>query len=402
VEILDFIRNTTKQLIQRKGGVKVKRILLITLFALLSVATFYGLSDAAVCSTCHTMHNSQDGSAENTDGPFERLLKAECVACHTGSQSSQVTSFDAPRVLSDDGNPGGQGNGETNAGGDFWWVKQPGNDELGHNVEDIGVGQDSIILSDTPPGWDPLATGGGFAGGQVAAGAANWGSQLSCAGTYGCHGDHDIVGSLAAMGGTHHNDGGSDYQAGTDGFADGSTLGDSYRFLYKIKGFENRDWNWNETTSLHNEYSGAPSPDNRDGNNTYANTDTISFLCAECHGIFHSDINLSSTGVNPWVRHPTDIVLPSTGEYSDYNNGGTTYSLTVPVARGGTPSSSSQTVTPGDTGVTGAIVMCLSCHRAHGSDYPDMLRFDYTAIDAGSGTNDTIGCFVCHTTKNAN
>ncbi|CAD7777657.1 MAG: hypothetical protein KIIPBIDF_00918 [Candidatus Methanoperedenaceae archaeon GB50] len=48
---------------------------------------------------------------------------------------------------------------------------------------------------------------------------------------------------------------------------------------------------------------------------------TISGLCAECHGDFHGssdDIGSSS----PWLRHPTDIQLPGTGtEYYKYNAG---------------------------------------------------------------------------------
>ncbi|MCK4488054.1 MAG: hypothetical protein KAU38_15015, partial [Desulfobacterales bacterium] len=43
------------------------------------------------------------------------------------------------------------------------------------------------------------------------------------------------------------------------------------------------------------------------------------------------------------------------------------------------------------------IVMCLSCHRAHGTPNNDLLRWAYT-MDAGSGT-DNGGCFICHTTK---
>ncbi|RLA81698.1 MAG: hypothetical protein DRG33_00080, partial [Deltaproteobacteria bacterium] len=40
-------------------------------------------------------------------------------------------------------------------------------------------------------------------------------------------------------------------------------------------------------------------------------------------------------------------------------------------------------------------VQCLSCHRAHGSPYPDMLRWDYRNWPGG-GMN---GCAVCHTSK---
>jgi predicted CXXCH cytochrome family protein len=395
VEILDFIRNTTKTLIQkRKGGVKMKRMFLITLFALLSVAAFYGLADAAVCSACHTMHNSQDGTPFDTDGANERLLKADCVACHTGSETSQTTSFSAPRVLADDNPPSDQGGTETNAGGDFYWVNQ-GSDSRGHNVIDLpGVtGVDSNI-GITPPGWDDEATKGSYTWGNMAGGGAGaWASQLTCAGTYGCHGNHTDASSLAAIEGTHHNN--ATGQRSAPG-----TLGDSYRFLAGIEGFEDPDWNWGETQASHNEYAGAlDTAVERDDDTTdaYANLDTISFFCAECHGHFHGRIGVDSAASlqSPWVRHPTDIELPNSGEYADYNpdDPSNNYNLDVPVARIGAAGSSSDSVTPG----TDAVVMCLSCHRAHGSPEPDLLRFVYDQDSGGGGSQD--GCFVCHTTK---
>jgi hypothetical protein len=92
--------------------------------------------------------------------------------------------------------------------------------------------------------------------------------------------------------------------------------------------------------------------------------------------------------------------MPERGEYRFYNpkdNG--KYNPLVPVARGSAPKKSSSMVIPGSTSATGAIVMCLSCHRAHGSNYPDILRFNYSAIDTDNGNND-VGCFVCHASKN--
>ena len=89
---------------------------------------------------------------------------------------------------------------------------------------------------------------------------------------------------------------------------------------------------------------------------------------------------------SPWIRHPTDIALPSTGEYGGYdpvNN----YSVEAPVAW----------LDPANPTRAGAVVMCLSCHRAHGSPYPDMLRWDYNAMVAGGGGSG--GCFTCHTQK---
>jgi predicted CXXCH cytochrome family protein len=48
------------------------------------------------------------------------------------------------------------------------------------------------------------------------------------------------------------------------------------------------------------------------------------------------------------------------------------------------------------------VVTCISCHRPHGSPYPDMLRWDY-ANDCNTGNPDTeanpCGCYSCHTTK---
>jgi hypothetical protein len=42
--------------------------------------------------------------------------------------------------------------------------------------------------------------------------------------------------------------------------------------------------------------------------------------------------------------------------------------------------------------------MCLSCHRAHASQYSDILRWDYNNIFARSGAPET-GCLTCHTKK---
>jgi hypothetical protein len=43
--------------------------------------------------------------------------------------------------------------------------------------------------------------------------------------------------------------------------------------------------------------------------------------------------------------------------------------------------------------------MCLSCHGAHATDYPDILRWNYDTMNAGGGGLD-VGCFTCHTQKN--
>ena len=384
---------------------KKKKLLLglvmgMSLLLLWGVGISYAIS--GVCSNCHTMHNSQNnlGEVETYSGgilttggttPQNQLLKAGCIACHTGTTGA-TNSHDAPIVVHIT-NPAGQGAGKTLAGGDFRWVATGlgVTDSTGHNV--AGINSDDVAIGKTPPGWDPTATatGGALGDGQIAGGSGTWSNQLTCAGTYGCHGSHAYTDPDAAIAGSHHgNAGGTATQASTP-----STVGNSYRFLGGIKGLENSQWNWAETASVHNEYYGAAAP------TTYGDKGTISYSCAQCHGDFHATGEIGGTS-SPWTRHPTDFVLPTTGkEYSAYNpDGGNFYSVEAPVARGAVPATSSSTVTVGTSTSTGAIVMCLSCHRAHGSPEPDLLRWTYSGMTAGIGTDDT-GCFVCHTTKNA-
>lgn len=395
--------------------VKEMRKTLVTLFVvLISVIMVYGYVEATIntaCSSCHTMHNKQNGADVDSSGPNTRLLSASCVACHSGTNAQfsgdGKNDFSAPIVLRTGGAPSTPiGGTNTLAGGDFYWVANTG-DSYGHNV--VGVKAADAVIGVTPPGWDQTATATLTFDSktlQVTGGAGWTGNQLTCAGTYGCHGTRDVA-DLASIQGAHHNN-----LTGTTTKADATNttnVASSFRFLAGIYGLENSAWNYNEAAGTHNEYYGANDGTDRQyniGTTVYSDTHTISFLCAECHGLFHGKVADDSSYAygDPWRRHPTDIVLPSTAsaEYDDYNsdNGDNTpgnYSLQAPLARGVVPNSSSATVTL-DASATGAIVMCLSCHRAHGSDQPDLLRWDYSLMIAG-GSNQT-GCFVCHTGKN--
>jgi len=349
-----------------------------------------------VCSNCHTMHYSQDGgtppgAAEG--GPFPYLLLGSCVGCHSAESGTTKTVGTPPNqsiipVVYTTSDPGGQGPGNTLAGGNFYWVTAQGyGDAYGHNVE--GIADEDGTLHNEPPGWDPDYTNG-FSWGQVAEGASSWGTnRLTCAGVYGCHGRHTSEG----VKGAHHSNQGGDASSDSYGVVDGLDIGSSYRFLAGIEGGEDGDWEDTADYGEHNEYKGANITSNRnvsDPSGPPSDTSTISFLCAECHGLFHSHIDDDDTAGPPYLRHPTDVVLPSDGEYADY----TTYSIEAPVARQTIPSTSpSSTVSPGTD-----VVMCLSCHRAHGSPYPDILRWDYSKMVAGGGGSG--GCFTCHTQKN--
>lgn len=374
----------------------MKKTFVITFMILLSLvlisASAYAITGQ--CNGCHTMHNSQNGTRmADRDEPYRYLLMASCIGCHTGPVATErKNSYGAPIVLGT-ANPGGQGGTLTLAGGDFYWVSQ-GNDAAGHNVAGI-AGTDGDIGT-TPPGWDPGATPGALNDGQIAGGAGSWGQQLTCAGQYGCHGNHSDPNPDAGIFGSHHSNTGLTATKAEDP----TTVGGSYRFLGGINGLEHSRWNYEESTTSHNEYFGVNDTSSRDQANTaYIYKRTISYSCAQCHGFFHSRIDDTVDLGSAWLRHPTDVDLPNYGEYASYNpDAGTPpeYSLEAPVGR---PSpvydTASSTVTPGTD-----IVLCLSCHRAHGSPEDDILRWAYSGMQAGSGTSDT-GCFTCHTKKNA-
>lgn len=327
-----------------------------------------GASVTGVCSSCHVMHYSQAGTVPSKlfalgAGPQDHLLNDTCLGCHTGANSAGGKT---PFVLT---------TGKTDlsgalAGGNFLFS---GSDiHYGHNPVELGVA--SIV---SPPGW----VESGFAVNGQVGDDANWISQLTCAGVWGCHGAHTASGVL----GSHHNN-------PTGKLDTASTSGNSYRFLYKIKGFEDSDWQYTKSATDHNVYSGM----NRTSD-TPESTTTISYLCAECHGIFHSGAvnqGIASAGAtfftDPWIRHPVDISMPLTGEYATYNTTNT-YSTDAPLASTSVPAASSSSVAAAGE----RIVMCLSCHQAHATPYYAMLRWDYR----GSGAGWTNGCAICHTSK---
>ena len=340
-----------------------------------------------VCSNCHTMHNSQDGAPMNLDNsatPNEGLLRLTCLGCHA-QIAATATVMMGPNIV-----PQVMHAGEDHlAGGNFGYITGLAGsgeaDNKGHNIAAL-TGTDDTLYG--PPGFFH---------------SDHWVNTetLSCASfRAGCHGvrraTQSIVPIIGIAGSHHKNESGQ--------LTDAEWPYQSYRFLHKVKGLESSDWEENATADNHNEYSAASSPLQLDcatrchttAGMVISRSGTISGFCATCHSEFHTLSydgvdGIGSTISSPFLRHPTDISLPATGEYADY----TQYNLDAPVGRLIVPAASSSTVTPGSDAVT-----CLSCHMAHASDYPDMLRWDYTTTIAGeAGDAADTGCFVCHSTK---
>ncbi len=356
------------------GGIRSDRIWIIVLFFLILSAVAKAKIVGIPCASCHTMHYSQNGTVLQewgSSGPYKALVINDCIGCHTGTNNGSNTT---PYVFSSNapnyGETGTEAGTNTLAGGNFYWVVNGSSwvtdaDRTGHNVE--GLANVDQTLGTIPPGGIDL------------------GHQLTCAGKYGCHGDRNVEGDFEALLGAHHTD---------DSVIDGSTVGKSYRFLKGIVGYEDSDWEYQPDASHHNQYKGVDRASETD-----INTSTISYLCAECHGDFHNgdDVSFGSWG-SPWLRHPTDYDMshtPSGSEYRQYpGQYGSTgqYSVIAPVASEDVSQPKSTVSFSKDT-----IITCISCHRAHGTPYKYILRWNYYGWPVQTSIN---GCNACHTAKN--
>ncbi len=329
------------------------------------------------CVNCHTMHNSQDGTAVDPNGPNQYLLSKYCVGCHSATDGSTWKDpITGAPIVYNTAEPS-YNTQKGLAAGNFYYVAQ--DQSKGHNVTDIpGVSKDDNFPP-TPGRWDDDEDNTKNCGE-----CHDQGPSLLVGRTYqnvyysGCEFCHGIYGS-------HHAD---------DTIIDGLTQGTSYRFLKTyvhwghsaitgVKGIEDNDWEKTVDPNDHNEYCG------KDG--ITESKHSISRYCGHCHGKFHGAEDTGS--VSPWIRHPSENDLPSGDtEYAEY----TIYNPEAPIARDpailATMNGPSREVTSDDQ------VSCISCHRVHGSPYADILRWNYSTMKVGGTT--TGGCFTCHTTKN--
>lgn len=361
------------------GRVRVSRLSRIAGLAALLVLMTAVAAWARVggpCVNCHTMHNSQDGTSV-VDVVQPALTTTDCVGCHSNDAETIKDLGDGTRIpivlttIVPNLEPGTPTS--MLAGGNFHWVQT--DDAKGHNVYGISP-RDSLLR---------LAPG----------------SSTTCSPCHdtlvtvrsGCRGCH-----LPA----HHADDSAVVVDGEHG---------SYRFLGNVmskvfgpnvllggqgvKGIEDDDWEQTVSATDHNVYSGTEIVYSKDVG-AYLSNEVIGEVCTGCHGNFHHEMNSGQTGAagdlsGVWIRHPSDVLIPDDGEYAAY----TTYNPLAPVAKQNltVAMANSSVVTPGED-----IVTCISCHRPHGSPYPDMLRWDYDTCDAGTA-NDECGCYVCHTAK---
>jgi predicted CXXCH cytochrome family protein len=324
----------------------MKRTLMICMgiaaLVVFSAPAFAAVS--GVCSECHTMHNSQGGTAMATGGPHPTLLMNDCLGCHTTTGTDPLDAgypYVSGSSFSDD---------KCLAGGFF-----PGTMGTGDNDDDHhGIGN-----TNAPAGYDS---------GEYAA-YSGTSSGLACAGANGCHGVSTTENDMDSIAGGHHNptayrilydasdaavtgDGSTDYE---EGIIDGTQTTVTY----------------GTTVNLYN--AGGTGV-------------TINALCAKCHGNFHKTsaegAGETTNADGAWIRHPTENSIPTDWDI---------YSATIDAddAKHNPVGYEAETVSNANKRV-----MCISCHRAHGTANDDLLRWAYSTQDAGSGLE--YGCLGCH------
>ena len=367
---------------------KASRLLILAAAAVvMAVTPALAFHDAGVahCNGCHTMHNSQDGIAMNSDtagtGPgtapgtgYPHLLlfanaTDTCLGCHAGDGggyhiwSSDVTAPDATQA--------------NRGAGDFVFLEEP-------NINDGHSGATNIILGESAGHSVISAMKGTAVDSKLATSPGGNYSALDMACT-SCHDPHG---------------------------------NDAFRLLYKA-GQQAPALNGSSVTftdtMVADGFALFGPPNGATNHNAYQ--DGYSAWCGACHGEFHAKWNAQ-------LIHPTGQTLQSRQiqVYNKYR--GTTDCVTNPPNGGPCGSGTSvdayllqvpfqdaamtKASTAGPTATSE--VACVSCHRAHATSAPDAGRWDFSVtlldedgIESGSyaipnpyDANQRSLCNKCH------
>lgn len=348
-----------------KTTLKLALVVVLSLGA--STVFAFHSGGVAYCAGCHTMHNSQDNHDEGAVGSFNYLLTDAnatdtCLSCH-----ASYGQFD-----------GGLGYGP---GGDFYWMTKTFSwsahggtdysygDSHGHNVISPanGIMVDATLSS---------APGGNFSS-----------NNLTCT---SCHDPHGNQNFRLLYG----NQMGPIYPGGPSGrynFVNAAPLAKGNSRNTYVGG------NGNETDSRHTIYKNG-----------------MSEWCANCHSAFLSN-NAGGAHVHPAGREMGSVVAATYNAYvdTDHPSDGTI----ATAYRGLTPfeavnvnlaTANPANYTQGADGVDK--VMCLTCHRAHASAFPDAGRWDFHTAwiidshpktgDAGASAEDVTNKYYQYTFTN--
>jgi hypothetical protein len=299
-----------------------------------SAMAFHG-GGVAHCDGCHSMHNSTDnprgGSATSASLMKGSDASSTCLNCHVGAGGYHIASTDGTTM---------------SQGGDFFWVK----------TDYTWLERGNIVTSTGEShGHNIVASDFGFVGDSVNATAPGGTMNSATLGCTSCHDPHGQVSGATAAISVSGSYGAADP-------ADGSIHG-NYRLL--------GDDGFKQITAV------APVATANGSNGASVNYGTgMTAWCLSCHSAFNDNANM----------HPTNVPVPTT--YNSYVKTGdmtgvaaTAFDSLVPFERGvndGSLLSATSTIGVEDSN---DVVMCLTCHRAHGSAFENGLRWDGTSSE---------------------
>jgi hypothetical protein len=404
----------------------------------------YHSYDGLICTDCHTLHGSEDGAFVNAGtgagqwtgtGGFRELLKKGdwtdmCLSCHKQGYNTSATvdlpgvtdsGWIAPIVMTTDGiDPAGM----SMPAGDFYYSNL--DPKKGHNPAytkgSLATATSKLMAAD--PTLNSTPPGGAIADGE-------W----SC---HSCHGMHsrfsgsytayrqlkrkvnniNVSGDVSAFGVETVN--GGTTAAGYEPLKSntrGDIVGTSYVNLRKDgQALQGADLYADVSDTNKNVYQGG-----------------FSSFCSACHGDFHGgngEVEGTDNGKThvggAWIKHPTNVTMDQSVSTRKY--GINTYKAAITNAQGNNPNpvgydwkyplvkadadfSVKSTVASATDPATLAVtdrIMCLTCHKAHASQFENMTRWDSNGHafiatgatdhegEASIGDNPAYGCGKCH------
>jgi len=333
--------------------------MLITFGFTAAAMAFHG-GGVAHCDGCHTMHNfagnpAREGVTATVSGALLKGPDASsvCLGCHQGSGSYHIFSTDGSALNAKGGDFGWMTK-------TFTWAGRGGTDDRadnhGHNINasDFGLGPDATLA--TAPGGSFPTTAMGCNSchdphGKVRDAAGNPAGAVVRSGSYDPDpadpplGAGEILGNFRLL--------------GDNGYQPRGALGPTFAADAPVASTNNDP----ETNTSHTDYGMG-----------------ISQWCGNCHTDF-------VTGGGEHM-HPADDELPSTmvSVYNNYVKTGDTSSASwpsggpfeafVPIQR----ETTDRTVLASnntDGATATSTVMCLTCHRAHASAFPNAGRWAF-------------------------
>jgi predicted CXXCH cytochrome family protein len=350
-------------------GLKVILVILGTALLAAGVSTTsyaFHAGGVAECVGCHSMHSPPAGGVKLLIGTDQ---SSTCLSCHEHAGDTGPSSYHVSTASSD--LPAGTPPKQLTPGGDFGWLRKSftfvvrsstiveDGAEFGHNIVAVDKGYFGVT--------------GNSPGGSFDA------AQLACNSCHDPHGKYrrDSAGAVATTGAPIVGSGSATGAAPPAGQAYGS-----YRLLAGA-GYAKAAYTGVPMAiapSSYNRSEGLTQTRVAYGQGTAAGYESWGSWCATCHATMHGAAG---------TTHPVDTTLSSGvvdnyGKYvSSGNMGGTpssSYLSLVPFAEGTNTLATLAGHAKTDDSALGAPstsdrVMCLSCHRAHASGFPFMLRW---------------------------